>query len=260
MDTNMVLNSSFNELVFENRHKNYGAYQIRKRYRKNVWLSVGVAVTFFSSCLLLYMGNMPNAVAAVIPKSDSTVKIIPYIVDPPIKPAEIIKPQTSTPPKGIDSHDPTTPIVSKDSVKIINPADTVTSSKGKIGGTGPIGPIGDPPCINCDTTHHKKVITISDTFIAGKSPLDPGIDEFFRKNIHYPEMAKDGGIQGTVWLSFIINSKGEIHDLKIIKSAHPWLDREVLRVASVMPKWIPVKDADESVEFIYRKPVRFTLN
>lgn len=255
----MVLNASFNELVFENRHKKYGAYQIRKRYRKNVWLSVGIAVTFFSSALILYMGNMPDAVAAVIPKTDS-VKIVEYhSVEPKLKP--IIQPSTPTQqPKTINQPDPNNVVVTKDSVLTKTPVDSLPSGpKGLVGPTGPTGPTGDPnPCVNCDSI--KKKIRVSDNWEEGKPPIDPGIDEFFRKNIKYPEMAKDGGIEGTVWLSFIVNSKGEIRDIKIVKSAHPWLDREVMRVASVMPKWIPVKDADESVEYIYRKPVRFTLN
>ncbi len=262
MDTNMVLNASFNELVFENRHKNYGAYQIRKRYRKNVWLSVLIAVSIFSSALFLYVVNIPKAVAAGIPKTDSVIRIIPIHIEDPnkIKKVDpIVKPPVSPPAKGPDHPDLNNVSITKDSVKTRSLLDkTATSPKGVVGGTGPVN--GNPnPCTDCDTGKTKTPI-VSETWDPKKAPLDPGIDAFFVNNVKYPDMAREGNIEGTVWLSFIVNFKGEIRDIKIAKSAHPWLDREVLRVANLMPKWIPVKDADKNVEYIYRKPVRFRLH
>lgn len=254
----MVLNASFNELVFENRHKEYGAYQIRKRYSKNVWLSVLFAVSIVSSCLMLYLSNMPDAVAAAIPKTESRIiDLTPP--DVPRKKENLIPVTPNPPPKGIDQPDPRNVSITNDTHIVAHRNDSIpTSSGGIVGGTGSVGPTGGNPCTNCgDSTDTKKPI-VSETW-DGKSPTDPGIDAFFQNNIKYPQAAIEGNITGTVWLSFIVNYKGEIRDIKIIKSAHPWLDREVMRVASFMPKWIPSEHGDKSVEYIYRKPVRFKL-
>ena len=261
MDTNMVLNASFNELVFENRHKDYGAYQIRKRYSKNVLLAGLLAVSIFAVAMGSYFINMPDANAAVIPivpKQDT--HIIQLMRDnEKDKQKEKIEPKPQ-PQKGSSNTITTNIVITMDSVLPMNPNDTAGSSKGIAGGTGKIEDTirttgGGTPCLDCpDTTKPTLVKWLINP------PKDPGLDEFFRKNIHYPQIAKDQGIEGVVYLTFVVDTKGDVRDIAILKGAHPLLDREVLRVAKFMPKWDPViGDDGHVVEYQYSKPVRFKL-
>lgn len=258
----MVLNASFNELVFENRHKNYGAYQIRKRYSRNVLLAAFFAVTLFSMALGTYFINMPESQAGVPPiqpKMDTSLVILK--VDPNQKKAddkqkEKEKPQ---PPKG-STNTITSNIAIADSVPTTVSNDSVGTPKGIVGGIGnPLDTATNTgnPCTNCDDTIPKVTKLVKWMLTP---PKDPGLDAFFVKNIKYPQAAREQNIEGTVYLTFIVDTKGDVRDIKIAKGIHPLLDREVLRVAKFMPKWEPVKDeTGEIVEYQYNKPVRFKL-
>ncbi|CAN5430946.1 hypothetical protein BH09BAC5_BH09BAC5_07320 [soil metagenome] len=259
MDTNMVLNQSFNELVFENRHKDYGAYQIRKHYSQNVLFSAILAISFFGLLFGAYFLNAPDAKAVALP-TDSP-KIDPRVIHIDVikNNTEQKKQQEPLAPKGNPNTITSNIVVDKDSVAPTNMNDTIGVFKGKIGGIGKLidtSAVATNPCTNCDTTHvqPKRVKWLPNP------PKDPGLDAFFVKNIHYPQMAKEQGIEGVVYLTFVVDTKGNVKDIEILKGANPMLDREVLRVAKIMPNWEPVKDDNgELVEYQYSKPVRFKL-
>ncbi|HTL80688.1 MAG TPA: energy transducer TonB [Bacteroidia bacterium] len=260
MDRNLILNDSFNALVFEHRHKKYGAYQIRKRYSRSVLIAAFIAVTAFSLAMGSYFINLPKAQAADRPKNDSEhIVLVNVLPDPPKQP-DPPKPKhvpTAPPPKGPEIKDPSTPQVVDHPVvtKPIN--DSVGGTKtGVVGGTGPV--IKDPPCINC-----KDSVTAppppDPIVLAPSDPPNFDVTKFFHDNTHYPQRAKDEGIQGTVYLQWIVDTDGNITDVKVAKGKHPWLDAEALRVALLMPKWDPAKDHGKAVRYLFTMPVRFEL-
>lgn len=255
----MVLNPSFNELVFENRHKNYGAYQIRKRYNKNVLLAGFFAVVLFTAALGAYFINMPESQAAGVPLATPYHDSIVTIGEPKQNIKPIIK-QPVNPPAPKGSTNTSNLVIAKDSVTPINPNDTAGRYDGKKNGVGKLKDstvvATNPPCTDCDSTPKKK----EPRKWLPNPPKDPGLDAFFVKNIRYPQLAKEQGIEGVVYLTFVVDTKGDVRDIEILKGAHPLLDREVLRVAKFMPKWEPVKDENgEIIEYQYSKPVRFKL-
>ena len=67
------------------------------------------------------------------------------------------------------------------------------------------------------------------------------------------------GIQGRVVVSFVINKDGSTSDYQIAKSVDPYLDKEALRVLSLMPKWKPGKQRGVPVRVKYIVPVSFKL-
>ena len=73
------------------------------------------------------------------------------------------------------------------------------------------------------------------------SPQFPGGDkalmEFLKKEVRQPDEAKD--VKGRVVISVIVETSGELTHFKVARSVHPALDKEALRVAKMMPKWIP---------------------
>ncbi len=84
--------------------------------------------------------------------------------------------------------------------------------------------------------------------------------EFISQNVKYPEEAKEIGIQGTVFLSFIVDETGSLTQPKILKSIHPLLDKEALRVFNLMPKWISGKQNGKPVKVKMCLPVKFKLD
>ena len=76
----------------------------------------------------------------------------------------------------------------------------------------------------------------------------------------YPEIAKENGSQGRVYLSFIVDKDGSVTDVKVLRSSSDaTLDNEAVRVVKSSPKWEPGRQRDRAVKVTYTFPVVFTL-
>ena len=83
--------------------------------------------------------------------------------------------------------------------------------------------------------------------------------DFLRQNVNYPEQAKKDSIEGRVVVGFVIDTDGSITDPKIVKSVHPLLDAEALRVVKLMPKWEPGSENGTPVKVKYNLPISFKI-
>jgi periplasmic protein TonB len=96
-----------------------------------------------------------------------------------------------------------------------------------------------------------------------KKPRYPGGENLLAKyivqEIKYPENCKNNGIQGTVYVSFMVKKEGNISDVKIFKGVNKELDDEALRVASKLTRWVPGIQDGEAVNVKYILPLQFTL-
>ncbi|MBP5339934.1 MAG: energy transducer TonB [Prevotella sp.] len=88
---------------------------------------------------------------------------------------------------------------------------------------------------------------------------DAALMEWLSKNIKYPVIAEENGIQGRVVATFVVERDGSITDVKIVKSVDPSLDKEAIRVLKAMPKWIPGRQNGQPVRVKYTVPVTFRL-
>jgi protein TonB len=80
-------------------------------------------------------------------------------------------------------------------------------------------------------------------------------------SVKYPEDAKKKGIQGKVYVSFVIDENGKIKDAKIARGVDPLLDKEALRVVGELNKtWTPGKDKGKVVKVAYTIPIQFALD
>jgi TonB family protein len=83
---------------------------------------------------------------------------------------------------------------------------------------------------------------------------------YIRQNIYYPEMAKDNGIKGRVFISFLVDASGKVKDPTVLKSASAMLDNEALRVIRNMPRWTAAKKNGLPVTSKMVIPINFILN
>ena len=83
--------------------------------------------------------------------------------------------------------------------------------------------------------------------------------KFLGKNIKYPTIAQENGVQGRVIVQFVVNQDGSIVDPVVVRSVDPYLDKEALRVIKTMPKWKPGKQRGKAVRVKYTVPVTFKL-
>lgn len=105
---------------------------------------------------------------------------------------------------------------------------------------------------------------VSEIFsVVEQMPEFPGgelaMQEYFRKNLVYPESAKNQQIEGTVFVSFTIGRDGKIKNAKILRGINAYCDAEALRIIRQMPKWTPGKQRGKPVEVQMNLPVKFSL-
>ncbi|MBO2524127.1 MAG: energy transducer TonB [Bacteroidales bacterium] len=98
---------------------------------------------------------------------------------------------------------------------------------------------------------------------AEKMPEFPGGTEamysFLQKELTYPEVARNNGIQGTVLLEFVVERDGSVSNVKPVVSLFPECDAEAIRVVKKMPKWKPGEQLGKPVRCYFNIPIRFTL-
>ncbi len=245
---------NLDEIVFENRNKEYGAYELRKKYNKNVIKAL--TITFL---LLLLITITPLIMAF---NSQSTFNFVDEggsIFEPAEIPKEVPPP---LPPPIKDEK-----IAEKELIYI---APIISDSE-------PLDiemPINED-LIN-DTSSIENPIKFVETNIAIKDndkpvelwnvtekPEFPGGDSamfaFIKKNINYPDIPRINGITGKVTLKFVIDTKGKVTDLEIIRGVDEYLDKEAFRVVSIMPNWKPGKQNGEIVNVTCRLPINYKL-
>ena len=83
--------------------------------------------------------------------------------------------------------------------------------------------------------------------------------DYLARNIRYPANAKNDLIEGRVILQFIVDKKGRLSDIKVVKSVEPYLDAEAVRVVKSMPRWNPGMQNGKAVKVRYTLPVTFRL-
>lgn len=99
--------------------------------------------------------------------------------------------------------------------------------------------------------------------IVDKMPSFPGGDDGLRKylaqNIKYPLEAQEEGVQGRVFVKFVIEADGSISHVKVARPFDPYLDWEAVRVVKSMPNWTPGKQDGKAVRVSYTVPINFVL-
>jgi len=95
-------------------------------------------------------------------------------------------------------------------------------------------------------------------------PSFPGGEEarlrFLSENIRYPQMAREAGIQGTVFLTFVVERDGSVTDVRIVRGIGGGCDEEAIRVVRNMPRWTPGRQRGQPVRVQFNMPIRFVLN
>jgi len=100
-------------------------------------------------------------------------------------------------------------------------------------------------------------------FIVEEQPEFPGgidsLKNFISTNLQYPQQAREKGIQGRVFVNFVIDDKGNIINIKILSGVDPLLDAEAIRIVQSMPKWKPGKQRGKPVYVSFNLPITFKI-
>jgi periplasmic protein TonB len=244
------------EIVFEFRNKNYGAYILRKLYDKHVTESLFLAV-FMLCAGLCYpfisgfytKGNgrfITNGVKADFINPPPIDKVEPLPQPPP--PIDI-KRLVFLPPQVTEGEVPSDANLNMEDINrsYVNiPVNTIQPESAP-----------EPPPI-LDVEPEIKIETIVQempAFVGGESALY----QFISDNIRYPQLAKETNVQGTVYVSFVVDTRGQIIKVKLLRGIGGGCDEEAIRVISMMPDWIAGKQNGRAANVRFNMPIVFKL-
>lgn len=263
------------DLVFQNRNKSYGAYQLRKHNNETTTKGFLYACILFSSVIILpwVYGQMAHTMPAIeIPQLPDPVEVIlTKIHDPkPITPPPALAPARQIPLQSIQytrmvvvPADPTN-IEPPNQVQISQSViSTVTTAGADATSVNPIEiPNGVPGGTGVVETPPETTIFSIDAIET--YPEFPGGKEafvkFLRRNLRYPGMAAETGIQGKVILSFVIERNGDLSHIKVIRGIGSGCDEEAIRVLSKSSQWKPGIQNKQNVRVAYTLPINFSLS
>jgi len=99
--------------------------------------------------------------------------------------------------------------------------------------------------------------------VVEEMPEFPGgiakLGDYLAKNIKYPQMARESGVQGKVFITFVVEPDGHVSNVKVVRGIGAGCDEEAVRVIKNMPKWKPGKQRGKAVRVSYNVPVNFKL-
>ena len=260
----IILSKSMNQLVFENRNQNYGAFYLRNEYEKHINRAFGIVLLFFISigAFAFYSNFVKPAISKNIPTiyTFTDVKIEPKIEFE--KPAQQQpKPEKAlgtplptevtdkiTPPPAETKHD--LPITSGAPEGKVNPKNVNPLPESK--GTGTVIIPHDETKIPIDNNRVEKLAM----FPGGEEAMS----EFLSKHIHFTNYAKENEVEGKVMITFVIDEEGNIKDCNIIRGLGFGLDEVALKAVNQMPKWIPAEQGHRKVAVVFTLPIEFLLH
>jgi protein TonB len=245
----------FDEIIFENRNKEYGAFDLRRRYEAVTSFSILGGSTLAAILLLLISTSIPDEVSA----NPDPVIFIVIKPDNTIKPDKVEQPEPQKKVRETVPYKYIAPDVVEEDVGIneMMIADFATDSIKD-------GEIAD----STDPGNYDLVIIDSETemepvIFVEEQPLFPGGNDALLKYISestvYPQEALDNNIQGKVFIKFAVWADGSVKRIEVVKGVHPLLDQEALRVVTSLPRWSPGKQNGKPVPVWFFVPVTFQL-
>ncbi|MDR3610222.1 MAG: TonB family protein [Ignavibacteriaceae bacterium] len=255
------------DIIFANKNKDYGAYVLRKSYNRYVTWSVIIGSLFFVLSIsgpVIYKSMKAKDVVQkkrVItldisqlsePPSIDKATPPPTVEAPPLKTTIQFLPPVVRPDEQVK--DEVVPTV--DELKKVDPG-----AKTQVGQEGGVDyslvetqeKIVDEP---------KKEEAQIFTYVE-EMPTFPGGDEAFYtyvgSHIVYPEIAKRAGVEGKLWIQFVVSTSGKVSDVVVQKGIGAGCDEEAVRVVKSMPNWTPGRQNGHPVNVRMSVPIVFKL-
>jgi protein TonB len=258
------------DVVFENKNKAYGAYQLRQKNSSTTTRALLFASAAF--ILLFITPRIISMIKGALPEEKVEKQVeVAIQPPPPVDPKTPPPPPVEPPPPKQDQVKFPPPIVKPDvQVKDQEPPQIEDLKKADPGQKTIAGdpnadiviaaPVGEGP---------KQAAVVEDTkvydFVSIETPpgFPGGIEKFYAyvgKSIKYPPMAAENNIQGKVFLSFVVEKNGELTDIHVDRKLGGGTDEEAVRVLKASPRWTPGIQNGKPVRVKYNIPISFTLS
>ena len=249
---------AFDDIVFEERNKEYGAYSLRKRYNRNVSIALLIGVLIIATAIITPYLNAKAAenrskraerqVEIKMENLDQPNQQVAPPPPPPPPPTDVVQQQKYVPPQVVDSIRPEdvkqlmtadqaqTEVTNKEVVEVVQQAKEEVQE----------AEVEEVPFV-----------------VVEEMPMYPGGDpellKYIAEHTQYPEVAKENNIQGRVIVRFCVTAKGGVSQVSVLKGVDPELDKEAMRVVTTLPAFKPGKQGGKPVPVWYMVPITFTL-
>ncbi len=271
-----LIENGWVDLVFEGKNQSYGAYQLRKDTgKRNLKALITMFLMFAAiAAIVIAKVSIDNYIASRNAAIETDVELQSLAEkkeakaekkdEPEVEKIEIEKVKSSvafTVPeiKKDDEVKEEQEIKSQDELQETNTAIGAFNVEGNDEAGGEVlkakEVIAEPEPPKVEETKVFDVVEEMPQFPGGQAALL----EYLAKNIKYPVVAEENGVQGRVIVTFVVERDGSITDVKVVKSVDPSLDKEATRVVKSMPKWQPGKQNGSAVRVKYTVPVQFRL-
>lgn len=272
----MSSNTIYNDVIFEHKHKSYGAYQLRQNYAANAnkALAATVVVAFGLGLMLYYYflnfqnqatvyesvdyrSIMYSAEEVFIPnikqdlpkaieeaKAKPEKKNLPPVASADTKPEQNLKKETTKDEK----------ITNQTNVATTTGVAVAAASTGN-GKSGEASVSNDTTGTALYTNEIFMKVDQGAEFAGGKEAFAT----FLRKNIVYPTYATTNKVNGIIFVHIVINRDGTLQDFKLYKGIEKSCNEEIMRVVQTMPNWIPARKNGISVRQRLIIPINFNV-
>lgn len=265
-----IFSEEWCDVVFEGRPKDYGAYMLRKLSSRRHRTAL---ITMLIFCLAVF--TIPILIKSIIPENRNVNVEVTSLANIDLeknKPKDVVAPkiEEETPQK-IKSTIKFTPPVIKDDVdvhdeEIMKTQEEVTESNLSVSVADVKGNTETADLADLQQQQNQVVEeeVVEPYRYVEQNPEYPGgelaLTRFVQNNMRYPQLAREMGIQGTVYITFVVGKTGEISNVKVVRGIGGGCDEEAVRVIKLMPKWIPGRQNGKPVPVWFNFPLKFTFN
>jgi protein TonB len=255
---------TWDDLVFENRHKDYGAYAVRQHYSENMTAGLGVSVSIAALLVML------PRILAMFGVDDKVIISMKEFTDPVIEimsQPKIELPKVAPPPATAAAQQPVTSSIIPN-ITDTAPLDATTTPNDQIipttsqVGTGDGPPVESVISGNGLTEDAPPVLAPPPVLeIAEFMPEYEGglqaLGRFIQRKVRTPRSVTSQNISGTVFVQFVVRSDGSITDVVVVKGIAADCDREAVRLVSLMKDWKPGMQNHRPVSVRMILPIKF---
>lgn len=260
METAQTEAQSLDDVIFENRNHDYGAYVVRKAYPANLNRAMTATLGLAAAILAFSFVEREVKVPVPPPAKDGT-KPKEYTVLPDLPP-----PVTSVRTEPIRARGDLPPVATADVIETSEPltfeepyqAGSDTGIETAATGGTDIGYTAGEVIAEALPMVEDEIWLSPEIAASYKGGMQ-AMAKFLSKNVKYPPVPRRMGIEGTVYVSFVVGKSGEILDATVIKGIDAACDAEALRVVNLMREWSPGFQGGSPVKVRMVLPITFRL-
>jgi protein TonB len=249
---------AFDDIVFEQRNKEYGAYAIRKKYNRTVIVAMIIGIIILGTAIITPYLNAKalenrakraeRQVEIKMENLDQPTETVAPPPPPPPPPSDVVQQQKYIPPEVVDSIKPEemVQLMTADEAQVEVQNEEVVEVVAQV-----------KEEVQEEEAEPEPFVVVEEM------PMFPGGDaellKYIGEHTVYPEVAKENNIQGRVIIRFCVTAKGGVSQVSVLKGVDPELDKEAIRVVNTLPAFKPGKQGGKPVPVWYMVPITFTL-